>query len=138
MAGMLLPMADLRLETFPIHLGLGATATRQPEFSGGMDWYQGYGQRHGDDGAEGRLVSMHRFTKSWDSWEMHPEGHEVVLVTEGELTLVQEIDGQEVRTVLRAGDAAINAPGIWHTARCSAPVTAVFITAGVGTQHRPV
>jgi hypothetical protein len=26
------------------------------------------------DGAEGRLVSMHRFSQSWPSWEMHPAG----------------------------------------------------------------
>ena len=29
----------------------------QPRFTGGIDWYEGYGQRHAEDGAEGRLVS---------------------------------------------------------------------------------
>ena len=42
------------LEEHPIHLGLGATAVVQPPFSG-MSWYQGYGERHGADGVEGRL-----------------------------------------------------------------------------------
>ena len=55
-----------RLSTYPIHLGLGATAATQPEFTGEMSWYEGYGQRHGDDGVEGRLVSMHSFDESWD------------------------------------------------------------------------
>ncbi len=38
-----------RLDEFPIHLGLGATAVRQTRFGGGA-WYQQYGERHGGDG----------------------------------------------------------------------------------------
>ena len=45
-------MAEARsLERFPLHLGLGATAVPQPEFTG-IDWYEAYGARHGSDGAE--------------------------------------------------------------------------------------
>lgn len=129
-------MAD-SLRKYPIHLGLGATAVREPEFSGEMEWYAGYGARHANDGAEGRLVSMGTFSEPWSVWEMHPEGHEVVLCTAGELTLIQEIDGVERRAVLGPGEYAINEPGVWHTADASGPATAVFITAGKGTQHRP-
>ena len=68
---------------------------------------------------------------------MHPRGHEVVICTEGELTLVQQIDGREVRTTLRPGEYAINEPGVWHTADVSGRATAVFITAGAGTEARP-
>lgn len=124
------------LAKHPIHLGLGATAVTQPPFTG-IDWYAGYGARHGGDGKEGRLVSMHTFDTPWDAWEMHPEGAEVVLCTEGLLTLVQEVDGREVRTELRPGEYAINAPGVWHTADVQARTTAVFITAGLGTEQRP-
>lgn len=53
-----------RLSQDFIHLGLGATAVPQPPFDG-MQWYAGYDQRHGDDGPEGRLVSMHTFTEPW-------------------------------------------------------------------------
>jgi hypothetical protein len=120
----------------PIHLGVGATAVPQPELTG-MEWYEGYGTRHGNDGREGRLVSMYTFDTPWDSWEVHPEGSEVVLCTAGEIVLVQEIDGREVRTTLRAGEYAINDPGVWHTADVAASATAVFITAGIGTRHRP-
>ncbi len=126
-----------RLHDNPLHLGVGATAIVQPEFGGGMQWYEAYGQRHGSDGAEGRLVSMYTFTTSWDTWEMHPEGSEVVLCTAGELTIVQEIDGEERRTTLRPGEYIVNDPGVWHTADADAETTAVFITAGIGTQHRP-
>jgi quercetin dioxygenase-like cupin family protein len=120
-----------------IHLGLGATAEAQPPFDG-MAWYEGYGQRHDGDGAEGRLVSMYTFTESWDSWEMHPVGTEVVLCTAGEMTLHQEhADGTTDRVTIRAGEYAINPPGTWHTADVAGEATAVFITAGLGTEHRP-
>ncbi len=124
------------LSTFPVHLGLGATAVAQPAFTG-MPWYEAYGARVAADGAEGRLVALHTFTEPWDAWEMHPKGHEVVLCTAGEITLVQEVDGAEVRVTLRAGEYAINPPGVWHTADVSAPATALFITAGEGTEGRP-
>lgn len=126
-----------RLETHPAHLGLGATAVPQPAFTGGMAWYEAYGARHAGDGKEGRLFAMHTFERSWDSWEVHPEGAEVVLVTEGRLTLVQEHADGEQRLELSAGEYAINAPGVWHTADADAPVTAVFITCGAGTRTRP-
>lgn len=80
---------------------------------------------------------MHAFDQPWDSWEMHPEGSEVVLVTAGRLTLIQERDGVEARIQLSAGQYAVNPPGVWHTANADAPVTAVFVTCGTGTQTRP-
>jgi hypothetical protein len=56
-------MSGTDITTYPIHLGLGATAETQPEFTGGMQWYEDYGNRYESDGAEGRLVSMHSFTE---------------------------------------------------------------------------
>ena len=123
--------------THPLHLGLGATAVVQPEFSG-MEWYEGYGARHDSDGKEGRLVSMFTFSESWDSWEMHPEGDEVVLCLAGEITLHQEMrDGTNASVTIREGEYAINPPGCWHTADVTGEATALFITAGLGTEHRP-
>jgi mannose-6-phosphate isomerase-like protein (cupin superfamily) len=121
-----------------IHLGLGATAIVQPPFTGGMGWYEGYGARHGNDGAEGRLVAMHSFSESWDSWEMHPLGDEVVLCISGTIILTQEApDGRITKVALGPGDYAINAPGVWHTADVEGAASVLFITAGMGTVHRP-
>lgn len=120
-----------------VHLGRGASAVAQPPFSG-MEWYAGYGERHADDGAEGRLVSMYSFSESWDSWEIHPKGHEVVVCTAGEIALIQEHpDGRVERVTLGPGEYAINEPGVWHTADVASHATALFITAGEGTEHRP-
>ena len=127
-----------KIADHPIHLGLGATAVVQPTFTGEMAWYGGYGERHGGDGAEGRLVGIHTFTQSWDVWEMHPVGSEVVLCTAGAITLIQEaLDGAVVEVTLGPGEYAINEPGVWHTADVAESATAVFITAGMGTEHRP-
>ena len=99
------------LDSNLIHLGLGATAEVEPEFTGEMSWYGGYTQRHANDGVEGRLVAMHSFTEPWEVWEMHPLGSEVVVCTAGEMTLHQELpDGTQQSATISAGEYAINAP----------------------------
>ena len=113
-------MGSMDIVDHPIHLGRGATATAEPLFSGSMDWYGGYVQRHAADGVEGRLVSLHTFEKSWDMWEMHPNG-----------------SGARVTTILLPRMYAINEPGTWHTADVGGKTSVLFITAGWGTQHRP-
>jgi len=130
-------MNNPRLDEQFIHLGLGATAVPQPPFSG-IEWYEGYGERHADDGTEGRLVSMHTFTEGWPSWEMHPLGAEAVICTDGEMVLTQEFpDGRLEKVTLKSGEYAINPPGVWHIADIDEQASAVFITAGEGTEHRP-
>lgn len=131
-------MAPTDLNKHPIHIGLGATAKIEPEFTGGMEWYEAYGARHATDGAEGRLVNLFTFTESWTGWEMHPHGDEVVLCVSGTITLHQEnTDGSASQVTLGPGEYAINAPGVWHTADITEEATALFITAGMGTEHRP-
>ena len=119
-----------------VHLGLGATVVPQPPFTG-LEWYEGYVERTAADGVEGRLVSLYTFEESWDSWEVHPEGAELVVCLDGEMTLHQEIDGVVSKVTVRAGEAVVNPPGAWHTADIDAPARALFITSGRGTQHRP-
>jgi hypothetical protein len=95
-----------------VHLGPGAAAIPQPVFTDGA-WYEGYGARHDADGPDGRLVSQWTFTESWDSWEMHPHGDELVLCTAGCLTLMQERpDGSTATITIGAGEYAINPPGV--------------------------
>ena len=77
-----------QLKEFPAHLGLGARVEREPRFTG-IEWYRAYSERHAADGGEGRLVSTHSFGVSWDSWEMHPAGSELVVYTAGRMTLHQ-------------------------------------------------
>lgn len=126
-----------RLADSFVHLGLGATAVPQPPFDG-MEWYEAYGARHEADGLEGRLVSEHTFEEGWPTWEMHPVGDELVICTEGKMVLHQEFpDGHRESVTLSAGEYVINPPGVWHIADVAERATAIFVTAGEGTQHRP-
>jgi mannose-6-phosphate isomerase-like protein (cupin superfamily) len=125
------------LSEYPVHLGSGAKAVRQEHFDGTPDWYMRYGARHGADGDDGRLVSLFTFTESWGTWEMHPNGEELVACVEGSMVLHQELDGVERTVELQAGQALVNPPGAWHTADVSGRATAFFITSGRGTEIRP-
>ena len=70
---------------------------------------------------------------------MHPSGDEIVLCVDGAIDLIQDVDGTTVSTALNSGQWAINKAGTWHTADVPPDSTAscVFITCGLGTQHRP-
>ena len=127
-----------KLSDEPLHLGLDATAYSLSKITG-MEWYEKYSKDTEADGNEGRLVSTHTFSESWDMWEMHPEGEEVVICTKGVITLHQD-DGKNAglqTIVLREGEYAVNPKGVWHTADCNATCSAIFITPGRGTQHKP-
>jgi mannose-6-phosphate isomerase-like protein (cupin superfamily) len=130
-------MRGKSLFDFPIHLGRGARAVEEPQFTG-PEWYEAYGERHADDLDEGRIVSLFRFEEPWTSWEMHPAGDEVVCCLQGQMTLHQDLpDGTEQSHELGPGEYAINPAGTWHTADAAGPVVALFITAGKGTTHKP-
>ena len=121
----------------PIHLGRHGSAEIEPTYTAEFAWYEAYGERHADDGTEGRLVALHTFDKSWTTWEMHPHGSEIVLCTAGKLVLHQERpEGSKATIELVPGQYAINEPGTWHTADIDGTATALFITAGWGTQIR--
>ena len=100
-------MQGKSLFDFPIHLGRGAKAVAEPEFTG-PEWYDAYVDRHADDLDEGRLVSLFRFDQPWTSWEMHPAGDEVVCCIQGYMTLHQELaDGGKQSWELGPGDQRV-------------------------------
>jgi quercetin dioxygenase-like cupin family protein len=122
------------LATTPIHLG-GTSAEPMPGFDGSPAWFQRYATDHPGPGF---LVTSFTFSAPWDSWEVHPHGHEVVVCTEGTMTLHQELASGERRTVvLGPGQYVVNEPGTWHTADVDGAATGLFITSGEGTSHRP-
>lgn len=129
--------AGFALADSPLHLGRGATAVPMPDFSWSADYLAAYVERFAADGDEGRLVTMGELSATWDTWERHPAGEEVVLVLSGRADLIQRTDGGERRIALAAGQAAVNPPGVWHTADVHEPGEALFITPGPGTEHEP-
>ena len=121
-----------------IHLGLGSTATPLPDFEWTVEGMAAYTARAEPDGPEGRLVCVTAQEATWDSWERHPAGEEVVVLLSGRVDLVQDRDGQENVVELRPGQAVINPAGVWHRSVVHEPGQAIFITPGRGTEHRPL
>jgi mannose-6-phosphate isomerase-like protein (cupin superfamily) len=130
-------MPPLSIFTTPLHLGKAGVAKVLTPMTD-MDWYDAYAQDTAADGADGRLVSSFQFTESWNSWEMHPFGDEIVICLSGTMTLIQEFsDGSTGQLTIGPGEYAVNPPGCWHTADIAGEASALFITAGLGTEHRP-
>ena len=121
-----------------VHLGQGSTATPLPDFEWSADHVEAYGSRFAADGKEGRLVCVIMQDATWDGWERHPAGEEVVFLISGRVDVVQELDGADHIVELRPGEAMVNPANVWHTARVHQPGLALFITPGVGTEHRPL
>jgi quercetin dioxygenase-like cupin family protein len=125
----------------PIHLGLGGTARPIEGFGWSEEQLAAYDEATRTDGPDGRMVMMSRAAGAWSTWERHPAGAEVVIACTGTHRFVQELEDGE-RVVQRVieigpGQALINPPGVWHTADSGQGGWIVFITPGLGTEHRP-
>ena len=99
-----------------MHLGLGSTATVLPDFTWTPECLASYATRFASDGDEGRLVCITEQPATWDTWERHPAGEEVVVLLSGRIDLVQDLHGVEHAVSLRPGEAMVNPVGVWHTA----------------------
>lgn len=126
------------LSTTHVHLGVGATATPLPDFEWSAEYLESYERRFASDGNEGRLVTLTPQGQTWTHWERHPAGEEVVVLLDGRIDIIQELEGKEVTTPLRAGEALINPKSVWHRSIVHEPGHALFITPGRGTEHRPI
>lgn len=129
--------AAFDLSSTHVHLGLGARAKPLHDFEWTPEYLARYAATYASDGDEGRLVTMGEQSADWDSWERHPAGEEVVLQISGRVVLIQNIDGAQVRTELRSGQAIINPANVWHTVDVLEAGDALFITPGQGTEHKP-
>lgn len=85
-----------------------------------------------------RLVGVFHYEADWTSWEVHPEGDEVVVLISGAVDLVlDEPGGPHVVELRDRGATAIVPRRVWHTANVSGPGEALHVTRGKGTTHRP-
>jgi mannose-6-phosphate isomerase-like protein (cupin superfamily) len=87
---------------------------------------------------KGRLVSAVSMGADWTHWEMHPAGDEILFMIEGKATFVLNLADGLREVALSAGRLLVVPKGVWHTAKVSEPARLLAITAGTGTQHRPV
>jgi mannose-6-phosphate isomerase-like protein (cupin superfamily) len=100
----------------------------------GPDFWQTIDARK-DLGA--RLVGIFAYDGDWTSWEVHPDGDEIVVLLSGAVDLVLDLPSGQRTVELRDRGAAIVPGGVWHTADVLAPSEALHITRGAGTTHRP-
>jgi mannose-6-phosphate isomerase-like protein (cupin superfamily) len=126
-----------------ILLDTDATTVRLP---GGADfWSQLMSGNATDAGVRrllaserGRLLSVVPLGADWKHWEMHPAGDEVLFMLEGEATFLLDLAEGVKEVAFTAGRLLVVPQGVWHTARIGQPGRLLAITAGAGTQHRPV
>lgn len=84
------------------------------------------------------LVGAHRFESDWSSWEIHPEGDEMVVLVSGAAEMVLERGGRRESSLLEAPGSYVVVPkGTWHTARIAVPTVLFFVTPGEGTLNAP-
>ena len=83
------------------------------------------------------LVSSYSFDADWPTWEMHPNGDEIVCLLSGSVRFELELP-QAIRSIklTRSGSYVVVPKGTWHTAKVAATCRMLFITAGEGTEHR--
>jgi quercetin dioxygenase-like cupin family protein len=131
------PRGAIDLMAIPVHLGLGSRASAVEGFGWDGGQLEAYAAAVAGDGAEGRMVMVFEGSRSWDNWERHPAGDEVVICLSGRMTLIQELDGRRQPVVIGPCEAVINPAGVWHTADVDEMVRFLTITPGEGTEHRP-
>jgi mannose-6-phosphate isomerase-like protein (cupin superfamily) len=92
------------------------------------------------EGFKGRLlVARFDFEGDWPTWEIHPEGDEVVVLMSGAADFVLDDKGNHRTVTLSTPGAFVIVPkGTWHTARIAVPTSMLFITPGEGTENRPI
>ena len=85
------------------------------------------------------LVGVYAQTQDWPHWEMHPKGHELLVMLDGRMEVTLDQDGVLTRAILEPGGGALLIPpGAWHIARVLGPGRMLGVTYGEGTQHRPL
>ena len=84
------------------------------------------------------LVTTANFTADWESWEVHPNGDEIVILMSGAMDFILDTpDGEQTCSVRNPGEYIFMTKGVWHTANAVKPSTMLFITAGEGTRGKP-
>ena len=119
------------LEVVFLALNAGGVATQLP----GDDFMARLGQSPAD---MAYLVGVYPMTADWPHWEMHPKGHEVLVMLDGVLEMTLDRDGVLSTVAMSPGATLVIPPGSWHVAKILQPGKLIGITYGEGTQHRPL
>lgn len=138
-------MADDTIDLSRNYLLLEPDGTAAVLPGGGDFWSQLMSGKATDPGIQrlmgsekGRLLSGLSASADWTNWEMHPAGDELLYMLEGKVTFVLELAAGLKEIALGTGRLLVIPQGVWHTAKVTQPSRLLAITAGLGTQHRPL
>ena len=82
------------------------------------------------------LISSHQFSEDWPTWEMHPNGDELVILLSGEAEFLIHVEELAQRIQLsKPGESVIVPKGCWHTALVASSASMLFVTPGEGTRN---
>jgi len=115
-----------------VHLGEGADVSVIPVTD---DFWATIGERN--DLQSGRLVTGTTVDTDWDTWEMHPDGDELIVVTDGRVRLHLDDGTSTSQITVEAPEFVVMPAGTWHTADAIGGARLLIVTWGAGTQHRP-
>lgn len=115
-----------------VHLAEGADVTVIPVTDDFWSTIQERTELH-----TGRLVTATTVDTDWDIWEMHPNGDELIVVTEGRVRLHLDDGVTRSQVTVDAPDFVVMPAGTWHTADSLGRARLLIVTWGAGTEHRP-
>jgi mannose-6-phosphate isomerase-like protein (cupin superfamily) len=86
----------------------------------------------------GYLVAAFHLREDPAHWERHPAGDEVIVLLSGRVDFILEESYGERVIALQGRDSCVVPKGTWHRIVVRLPSDVLFITFGLGTEHRPV
>lgn len=84
------------------------------------------------------LVTGYVSQTDWRRWEMHPGGDEVMVLVDGNMTMVLDEPAGERRVEMAPGATCVVPKGVWHRAIVAEPSRFISITYFAGTTRRLV
>ncbi len=106
-------------------------------FAGGDIFWSLAGEKL-DKIGENWLITEFYFDEDWKTWEMHPNGEEIVYLLSGAMDLILEKDGVLQTIELRSKGSVIIPRNTWHTAKVFEAGNMLVITLGKETQVKEV
>ena len=86
----------------------------------------------------GYLMAAFHLREDPAHWERHPAGDEVICLMSGRVDFVlEESYGQRVIS-LQGHETCVVPKGTWHRIVVREPSDVLFVTFGLGTEHKPV
>lgn len=80
------------------------------------DFYKNLQSGNLGDFSEERLVSFYTFKNDWETWEIHPNGEEMVILLSGEVEFILKLEENNKIVHLNKPNTFLIVPkGIWHS-----------------------